>query len=82
MGNLGFISFKQVGKWDIGKSREEIVKISTVVLNGARRFPFAGQLFNEGSHERILLHQGTTGPIDRLHIRAAPCLWNVPSGYH
>jgi hypothetical protein len=60
------------GKGVVWKSGEEIVEVSTVILNGTWRFSFASQLFDESPHGLVLSYEGTTVPFDRLHIRAAP----------
>src|SRR6266496_2112077 len=74
MGNLGLISFQQVSKRDIRKSREEIVEVAGVVLNGARGLPLSDELLNESPRSWVLSHQGATDPVHIGHISTALCM--------
>src|SRR5215470_18026447 len=74
MSNQGLISFQQVWKRNVGKSGEEIVEVAGVVLNGARGFPLAGLLLNEGPHGWALRHQGATVPVHFGHSSTSSCM--------
>src|SRR6266849_4288646 len=81
--DLVFVGFKQFRKGNVRKGRQEIVEISSVILNGAWGFSLFDELLNESPCDRIFRDLWTTCPVYLLYTYLLLFLGSCYSlGYH